>query len=87
MQKLAAFASACALVLAASSAIACDFHKMHVTSIAPAEETVAMSTYDGRAPLPILPEEAARQPIAQATAQAAAQDCPVGAAECAPLQE
>lgn len=78
MQRfLTSLAATAALTMFVSAAQAeCGFHNKQVTASATTEEGVAMSTYDGPAPLPILEEE---------TAQAAT-ECPVGE-ECAPANE
>lgn len=80
MQKLlTSLAASAALVLFVTSAQAeCAFHKEHVTASASQEDSsVAMSTYDP-ATVPTAEEE---------TVQAATQECPPDAKDCAPAQQ
>jgi hypothetical protein len=75
MQKLlAGLATAAALALFASSAQAeCAFHNKHVTASADPQESVAVSTYDGPAPVVVADE----------TVQAAT-ECAADQKDCAP---
>lgn len=77
MQKLlSGLAAGAAFSLIASSALACDFHKSHVTASVPAEQTVVMSTFGD-----------AHQQIVVEDNAAVATPCPEGATDCTPVED
>ncbi len=80
MQKLfTGFAAAAALTFLVSAGQACGFHNKDVTaSLEKAEESVAMSTYDGVTVPPV---------VADVAQTAAAPECPVGSMACVPAAE